>query len=111
MGHSVLGHFARGAQGAARLANEKRARLTLSPSRSGEQQLDKPGSDNEAIRKTPPRLHQPAKGGQVVPAPKAELQTHKAAFREVFGDTLSDEFVDEMLTRLPPSGSGRAAET
>jgi hypothetical protein len=28
------------------------------------------------------------------------LQAHKAAFREVFGETLSDEFVDEMLTRL-----------
>jgi hypothetical protein len=33
-------------------------------------------------------------------APQAELQAHKAAFREVFGDTLSDEFVDEMLTQL-----------
>ena len=33
-------------------------------------------------------------------APKAELQAHKAAFREVFGETLSDEFVDEMLTQL-----------
>jgi hypothetical protein len=29
-----------------------------------------------------------------------ELQEHKAAFRQVFGETLSDEFVDEMLTRL-----------
>ena len=28
------------------------------------------------------------------------MQAHKAAFREVFGETLSDEFVDEMLTRL-----------
>jgi hypothetical protein len=28
------------------------------------------------------------------------LQAHKAAFRQVFGETLSDEFVDEMLTRL-----------
>ena len=33
-------------------------------------------------------------------APKAELQAHKAAFRELFGETLSDEFVDEMLTQL-----------
>ena len=32
--------------------------------------------------------------------PKAELQEHKAAFRQVFGETLSDEFVDEMLTQL-----------
>ena len=42
----------------------------------------------------------PARGGNVLPAPKAESQAHKAAFREVFGETLSDEFVDEMLTRL-----------
>ena len=28
------------------------------------------------------------------------MQEHKTAFREVFGDTLSDEFVDEMLTQL-----------
>jgi hypothetical protein len=28
------------------------------------------------------------------------LQAHKATFRELFGETLSDEFVDEMLTRL-----------
>jgi hypothetical protein len=33
-------------------------------------------------------------------APKAELQPHKAAFREIFGETLSDEFIDEMLTHL-----------
>ena len=33
-------------------------------------------------------------------APKGELQKHKAAFRGVFGETLSDEFVDEMLTQL-----------
>jgi hypothetical protein len=38
--------------------------------------------------------------GDVRLAPKAELQAHKAAFREVFGKTLSDEFVDEMLTHL-----------
>ena len=85
---------------AARLANEKRARLSLMPLQSGEQQLEMGGRDNEATKKTPPRLDQPARSGQVVPAPRAELQAHKAAFREVFGDTLSDEFVDEMLTRL-----------
>jgi hypothetical protein len=85
---------------AARLANEKRARLRLLPPQSGEQRPEKRGSDREATKKTLPRLRQPARSGQVVPAPKAELQAHKAAFRELFGDTLSDEFVDEMLTRL-----------
>jgi hypothetical protein len=82
------------------LANEKRPRLSLMPPQSGEQQLEKRGSENEVIKKTPPRLRQPARSGQVLPAPKAELQAHKAAFRELFGDTISDEFVDEMLTRL-----------
>src|SRR5262249_31307484 len=85
---------------AARLANEERARVSLLPPQSGEQQLEKPRSDNELAKKAPPRLRQPARGGPVVVAPKAELQAHKAAFREVFGETLSDEFVDEMLTQL-----------
>ena len=85
---------------AARLANEKRARLSLLPPQSGEQQPEKAGSDNVVVKKAPPRLRQPARGGNVLPAPKAELQAHKAAFRKLFGETLSDEFVDEMLTRL-----------
>src|SRR6266516_4556242 len=81
---------------AARLASEKRARLSLLPSESGKQQLEKPGH-NEVVKKAPPRL---ARRGHVSLAPKAELQGQKAAFREVFGETLSDEFVDEMLTQL-----------
>jgi hypothetical protein len=36
----------------------------------------------------------------VVLAPPAEVEEHKAAFRAVFGETLSDEFVDVMLTQL-----------
>jgi hypothetical protein len=44
-------------------------------------------------------------------APKAELQAHKAAFREVFGNTLSDEFVDEMLTQLDALLAPGACET
>jgi hypothetical protein len=91
---------------AARLANEKRARLSLLPSESeelpsepGEKQLGRP-ANNEVVKKVPPRLGKLGKRGDVILAPKAGLQAHKAAFREVFGETLSDEFVDEMLTRL-----------
>ena len=47
---------------AARLANEKRARVSLLPPQSGEQRLEKPGSD-EVAKKAPPRLRQPARGG------------------------------------------------
>jgi hypothetical protein len=87
---------------AARLANEKHARLSLLPSASGDKQLGEPASSSadKVAKKAPPRLRQPARRGDVLLAPKAELQAHKAAFRELFGDTLSDEFVDEMLTQL-----------
>jgi hypothetical protein len=74
---------------AAELAMQKRARLNLLPPKSGEQQLEKPGSDNGVAKKASPRLHQPARRGPVVVAPKAELQPHKAAFREVFGEMLT----------------------
>jgi hypothetical protein len=86
---------------AARLANEKRARLSLLPSENGETRSDKSNSSapNEVVKKAPPRLHQRGRGN-VILAPKVELQAHKAAFRQVFGETLSDEFVDEMLTQL-----------
>src|SRR5258707_55103 len=46
------------------------------------------------------RIGQNIDAGDVLPAANAELQGHKAAFRKLFGETLSDEFVDEMLTRL-----------
>jgi hypothetical protein len=88
---------------AARLASEQGARLSLLPPESGDKQLDKPAaspSADKVAKKAPPRLRQPARHGHVLLAPKAELQAHKAAFREVLGETLSDEFVDEMLTRL-----------
>ena len=39
------------------------------------------------------------------------MQAHKAAFREVFGNTLSDEFVDEMLTQLYAALAPGACET
>jgi hypothetical protein len=84
------------------LASQKRARLSLLPPESGDKLLDKPVSSSaeEVAKKAPPRLRELARDGRVLLAPKAELQAHKAAFREVFGKTLSEEFVDEMLTRL-----------
>jgi len=50
---------------------------------SGSSSLRSAAGDNEVLKKTPPRLRQVARGGQVVPATKAELQAHKAAFREL----------------------------
>jgi hypothetical protein len=87
---------------AARLANEKREPVSLLPPQSGEKQLQESldPSSNEIVKKAPPRLGKLGRRGDVILAPKAELQEHKATFRQVFGETLSDEFVDEMLTRL-----------
>jgi hypothetical protein len=87
---------------AARLANEKRDRFSLLPLEPGGGHLEKPLSASTAqlVTKAPPRLRKSGRRGDVILAPKAELQKHKAAFREVFGKTLSDEFVDEMLAQL-----------
>jgi hypothetical protein len=86
---------------AARLANEKREPVRLLPSQS-ERQVDNTSSrsTDEAAKTAPPRVGKLGPYGDVTPAAKAELQAHKAEFREVFGETLSDEFVDEMLTQL-----------
>jgi hypothetical protein len=88
---------------AAHLADEKRERLTLLPFLEGEEkrsQTPQALSNDTVAKKAPPRLGKIGRRGDVILAPKAELQKHKAAFREVFGETLSDEFVDEMLTQL-----------
>ena len=57
-------------------------------------------SADQSVKEAPLRLAESGRGRDVILAPKAELQEHKAAFREVFGETLSDEFVDVMLTQL-----------
>jgi hypothetical protein len=51
-------------------------------------------------KKAPPRLRKPDKRHDRVVAPTPALQDHKAALRGVFGETLSDEFVDVMVTQL-----------
>src|SRR5262249_36566549 len=56
-------------------------------------------------RKAPPRLRAAStqKGlrpHDAIVAPTTGLEEHKPALREVFGETLSDEFVDVMLTKL-----------
>ena len=87
-----------------RLANDhaQRPPVRLLSSRSGEKQLVGPRcpSADQLVKKAPPRLNKPSRHGDVVAAPTAELEQHKAAFRDVFGQTLSDEFVDVMLTQL-----------
>jgi hypothetical protein len=90
---------------AARLADDHAHRepVRLLSSKSGDaKQLvgaSSPSADQLA-KKAPPRLAKLSGRGDVVVAPPAELEEHKAALRHVFGETLSDEFVDVMLTKL-----------
>jgi len=57
-------------------------------------------SADQLAKKAPPRLKKSSRQSDVVVAPTAELDEHKAALRGVFGETLSDEFVNVMLTQL-----------
>jgi len=50
-------------------------------------------------KKAPPRLRKPSSYNDAV-APTIGLEEHKAALRQVFGETLSDEFVDVMFKKL-----------
>jgi hypothetical protein len=89
---------------ATRLANEaaqrKPVRIMASTSEGGDQLVQAKSPPTARVAKVaPPRVKRPSKQSDQVLAP-AELGAHKAALREVFGETLSDEFVDAMLTQL-----------
>ena len=53
-----------------------------------------------AARKAPPRVRKPQKTNDRCVAPIADLEAHRGALRQAFGDTLSDEFVEVMLGKL-----------
>jgi hypothetical protein len=63
---------------ATRLANEKRERLRLLPSEYWKHEIEKPRSPSTArvVKKAPPRLDKSGRRGDVILAPKAELQEH-----------------------------------
>ena len=51
-------------------------------------------------KKGPPRLRKASSRDDAIVSPTIGLEEHRAALRQVFGETLSDEFVDVMLTKL-----------
>jgi hypothetical protein len=53
-----------------------------------------------ASRRAPPRVRKPSRKLDRCEAPTADLEAHRAAMRQAFGDTLSDEFVEVMLGKL-----------
>ena len=52
------------------------------------------------IRRRPPRVRKPARNSDRVVAPTGDLESHRAALRQAFGNTLSDEFAEVMLGKL-----------
>src|SRR5690242_11218086 len=51
-------------------------------------------------RRRPPRVRKPSPNNDQCLAPTADLEGHRAALRQAFGDTLSDEFVSVLLGKL-----------
>jgi hypothetical protein len=51
-------------------------------------------------RKKPPRVRKPSRNNDQCVAPTPDLEAHRAALREAFGNTLSDEFAEVMLGKL-----------
>jgi hypothetical protein len=89
---------------ATRLANElaqrQPVRISESTATGGKELVETSTPPTHSVaKKAPPRVKKPRKHSDVVVAPP-ELEEQKAAFRDVFGETLSDEFVDVMLTQL-----------
>ena len=54
----------------------------------------------ETARKRPPQVRKPSAGHDVIYAPTDDLEAHRAALREAFGGTQSDQFVETMMGRL-----------
>jgi hypothetical protein len=54
---------------------------------------------NIAERKEPPRVRKPSTRHDVIYAPTADLETHRAMLRTTFG-TLSEEFADTMMGKI-----------
>jgi hypothetical protein len=50
--------------------------------------------------KRPPRVRKPSSGHDVIYAPTSDTEAHRAELRAAFGETLSDQFVEEMVGKL-----------
>jgi hypothetical protein len=54
---------------------------------------------DDGERKKPPRVRKPSASHDVIHAPTADLETHRAMLRATFG-TLSEEFADTMMGKI-----------
>ena len=60
----------------------------------------RPISEVSTPRKAPPRVRKPQSNNDRCVAPTPDLEAHRAALRQAFGNTLSDEFAEFMLGKL-----------
>ena len=89
---------------AARAANEFARREPVkwvsSQEEEGKQVVALTAAATIGAKKAPPRLTKASTFNDAIVAPTTGLEEHKAALRQVFGETLSDEFVDVMFNKL-----------
>ena len=90
---------------AARMAdeNDKRRPIALEPAPNGSVEYGHeslvPVKANAHSRIPPPRVLKPSRVNDQVLAPTSDLETHRAALRQVFG-TLSEEYSQTMFGKL-----------
>src|SRR5512137_823239 len=57
-------------------------------------------SQPTTAKKKPPRVRKPSPNDNRCVAPTADLEAHRGALRQAFGNTLSDEFAEVLLGKL-----------
>jgi len=88
------------AQAADQFARREPVKWVSSAHEEGKQVVALTATPAIGAKKGPPRLRKASGRSDALVAPIKGLEEHKAALRQVFGETLSDEFVDVMLTKL-----------
>jgi hypothetical protein len=97
------------------IENDKRGPVKIEPSPEGSASTLTTTTDSSALtpantgsvislpsgpRKKPPRVRKPSRNHDQCVAPTADLNAHRGALRQAFGNTLSDEFAEVMLGKL-----------
>src|SRR5215470_18097775 len=88
------------ARAASEFARREPVKWVSSQEEEGKQVVALTPAPAIGARKAPPRLRKASSPNAAIVAPTTGLEEHKAALRQVFGETLSDEFVDVILTKL-----------
>src|SRR5215211_1399866 len=88
------------AQIADELGRREPLKLLSSASESAQQIVAVTRSPVPAGKKAPPHVRKLSSRDDAVLAPTTDLEEHRTTLRRVFGETLSDEFVDVMLSKL-----------